>query len=432
MLDGLHARESERAVLGSLLMDGMQAMEHCIRVHEEMFYISGHRTLFREIVHLYNSGRDWNLVSLTEFLKERRTFEGITGNVGSAYLGDLMDAVPYQRWNPGEHVERLIEAWKRRRGADICERYGKELQAGESAEECLSRLQTAVFDVIAEGQEQEDPLVMYHATDELDLFLAGVDKPEASMGLSYGNAKLDAHTFGMQPGEVTVVGARSGVGKSSLMCQSIAANCKSGVPVDCYSLEMARGRVLRRLFAIDSAVEYRKVHRPFLSNLAEQQAVREAAFRVAEWPLRIYEEAGMKIDEIVARARMSVRRYGTKLICVDYAQIVEGEGKDDRTRVSAVSQKLRKLAKEEGCHVMLLSQLRKVPHEQYNHAPTAQDLRETGQIENDAHAIVLLHRPWDDQRKQISHDAEIIVPKCRDGQTGAHQSRFEPRSLTFA
>jgi replicative DNA helicase len=432
MHNALQARDSERVVLGSLLTDGMAAMEQCLRLHAQMFYLPAHQVLFRELQRLAGDGRDWNEVSIGEVLQERKLFADVTGSNGVAYLHDLANATPYQRFNPSEHVARICEAWKRREGASLCERYGKELQEGEAAEATLAKLQQAVFDVIAESQEQDDPLVIHHSWREYEAFIEAATNPEMARGFSYGNAKLDSWTNGMQSGEVTVVGARSGVGKSALMCQAMAANCRTGIPVESFSLEMTRARVLRRLWAIESGVEYRKVHRPQLASVAERQGVKEAALRVAEWPLRIHENAAMPIDEIVARARMSVRRYGTKIVCVDYLQIVEGPGKDDRTRVAAASSKLRKLAKDEGCHVMILSQLRKVPVEKYSDPPTAGDLRETGQIENDAHVIVLLHRPWDNDRLEISMQASLLVPKCRDGKTGAMVSKFDERSLTFA
>ena len=432
MLDGLQARESERVVLGALMQDGMAGMEHCLRLHAEMFYLPAHQVLFREMVRLSGEGRDWNSVSIAEVLRERKRYEDVTGSQGMAYLHDLQNATPYQRYNPSEHVSRIAQAWKRRRGAELCELYGKELKEGEDADQTLAGLQASVFDVIAEASDKDDPLIVHHAWQAYEALQARIDDLDDSDTLTYGCARLDGWTRGMRPGEMTVIGARSGVGKSSIMCQALAAVCAQGIAADCFSLEMDREEVQHRLWAINSGVEYRKIDYPKLLNVSEKQAVKEAALRCAEWPLRIYEESGMTIDEIVARARMSVRRYGSRLVCVDYAQIVQGEGKDDRVRVANVSTKLRTLAKDEGCHVMLLSQLRKVSHEQYSNPPTAGDLRETGQLENDAHIVILLHRPWDDERKMISNEADLLIPKFRRGKTGALQSKFLEGSLTFA
>lgn len=424
--------DSERVVLGALLMDGIQAMEHCLRLQPEMFALSSHRTLFGAMQGKHVAGEDWNEVSLSEHLRERGLYEQVCGNHGFAYLQGLVEATPFRQYNPSEHVGRIVEAWKVRRTALLGEDIGKRLDEGESADDTLGWLEARAMEITAEAQEIDDPHVMEHSVREYEQFLRAANSEEVSRGLSFGNDSLDRWTHGMQPGEVTVVGARSGVGKSSLMCQTIAANCPSGIPVDCFSLEMARARVLRRLWAVDSGVEYRKVHRPYKTSVAERQQVKDAAFRIAEWPLRVYEDAGMGIDQIIARARMSVRRYGTQLMCVDYLQIVAGEGKDDRTRVAGVISKLRRFAKDTGCHVMALSQLAKVERKYYTHPPTANDLRETGQIENDAHTIVLLHRAWNEERLQLEDEASLIIPKCRDGKTGAMESKFNEKDLTFA
>jgi replicative DNA helicase len=430
MLDQLHAQDSEAAVIGSLIADGQNQMEQCLRLRSHMFSTSNFRLVFSEMERMSGEGKEWDYLSLAQRISDRKVdLSNVTSN--ATYLEGLTDGT-YHRMHLESHVQRIVLAWKRRRGAELCESTSGKLRDGEDTEEMLGQLQTGIFNVIAETGAQDDPLILNYGMAWWDSLEARAASPEIEMGLSYGNNRLDAWTRGMRPGEMSVVGARSGVGKSSITCQAIASVCSRGHGADFFSLEMDREEVQNRICAIDSGIEYRKIDTPQLMDMSERQHVKESAYRVSEWPLRIYEDSGMPIDEIVARARMSVRRYGSRLICVDYAQIVHGEGKDDRTRVSAVSSKLRRLAKDEGCHVMLLSQLRKVSHEHYSNPPTAGDLRETGQLENDAHIVILLHRPWDDQRMQISYAADILIPKFRRGRTGAIQSEFCAKSLTFA
>lgn len=148
LLNGLHAHDSERVVLGALLMDGMTGMEHCLRLSPEMFYLPAHQILFREMTRLSGDGLDWNPVSIGEVLRERNLYENVTGNVGATYLQALTDSTPYQRYNPSEHVRRIVDSWKRRRGAELCEAFGKELKEGEDADATLACLQASVFDVI--------------------------------------------------------------------------------------------------------------------------------------------------------------------------------------------------------------------------------------------------------------------------------------------
>jgi replicative DNA helicase len=251
------------------------------------------------------------------------------------------------------------------------------------------------------------------------------------MGLSYGIPALDAFTEGMKGGEVTVVGARSGVGKSVEMLQAARANCREGIPVHIFSLEMTRKQCLNILWAMESGVPFKKIRKPSRAMEDEVDAVKSAALRVAEWPLRIHDKTDMDLSQIAALARLSIRHNGTRIICVDYAQNVEAEGKDERAKVSKVSRTLTKLAKDEGNHLMLLSQLRKVPAEMYSKPPTVADLRETGQLENDAHIVLLFHRAWDEERARIADAAEILIPKQRSGDTGVIQANFNRHTMMF-
>ena len=140
----------------------------------------------------------------------------------------------------------------------------------------------------------------------------------------------------------------------------------------------------------------------------------------------------MNLNQIAAYARLSIRQHGTKLFCVDYAQNVEAEGRDERTKVSSFSRTLTKLANDKGPPMMLLSQLCKMPAEAYSKPPHVGDLRETDQIENDAHVVVLIHRPWDDDNPRVADSGEFIIPKQRSGETGARPFTFNRRTMSFA
>ncbi len=418
-----HSPDAEKAVLGCLLLDGIAALERCQRLQEEMLAIDSHRRIFRVISKRLEEGVGIDSMSLTEELRRTKLLESV-GGLG--YILDLTSDIP-RNFDPSRHVETIIEKWKLRRGLSICERYTSQFTEELPSDSTLSLMQSEVFDAMQELTDRDDPLVAAYTVKELD---EAMDYDSSAMGMSYGHAALDAFTLGMQPGEVTVIGARSGVGKSSEMCQAAHANAREGVAVDIFSLEMKRRQVLRRLWAIEANIPYRAIQRKTL-NASERKAVRDAAYRVAEWPLRIHDDGELTLGQIAALARLSARRNGMKMLAVDYAQIVNAEGRDERTKVALVSRTLTKLAKSENVHLMLLSQLRKVPSEMYSKAPHIGDLRETGQLENDAHTVILAHRGWDDDASRISFDAELIVPKQRNGATGAIKAKFNPESLCF-
>jgi replicative DNA helicase len=127
----------------------------------------------------------------------------------------------------------------------------------------------------------------------------------------------------------------------------------------------------------------------------------------------------------------SIRRYGVKLVGVDYVQIVNAAGRDERLRVAAISRGLTRLAKDEQVPVVALSQLSRPDRTNVNRRPTMSDLRESSQLENDAHCIVLAHREWDEEYGKLKSDGELIVAKQRSGETGAFPINYDKRTLTF-
>jgi replicative DNA helicase len=418
-----HSPESEKAVLGSLILDGIVALEKCSRLRSEMFALDSHQRIHRVITGMLEDGKNPDFLALVNEFRRSGDLDAVGG---AGYISDLGTDLP-RRFDPTAHAEIIIEKWKLRSGMRICERYSAQFAGEEPSDGTLSLMQAEVFDTMQENSNNRDPRIAALTVPALE---EALDYTKSPQGLSYGHVKLNEFTMGMQPGQVTVIGARSSVGKSSLMVQATYCNAKQGVPVDLFSLEMDVRQVQHRLWAMESGLPFWRIDRKAL-NLSEQRLLREAAYRVAEYPIRIYDDGDMTLGKIAATARLDARRNGMKLFAVDYAQIVKAPGNNDTDRVKETSRTLTKLAKSERVHLMLLSQLRKMPVEQYNRAPHVSDLAETRQLENDAHVVILAHRGWDEQSSSISFDGELIVPKQRNGGTGTMQATFNRDSLIF-
>lgn len=418
-----HAKQFEEEVLGCIMRNGVTAMHDCVALRKEHFYFAHYGELFESCRSILEIQDDISPIMVWEHRGKKDDLAQLLAFEEGLYLGMKLDV----------RAEVLIEKWRQRRGLRICDEYRSRFEADDNsakAVELLSGLQSACFSIIEDSASDDEPLVSAYSSRAMAQWIEDAEQ-ESENTLTYGVEQLDQWTGGLKPGQVTVVGARSGVGKSSLMKQAAAANAGRGVPVTLFSLEMSREELLRGLWAMVSNIPFWKVNNPRACTAMERQRVAAACRTVSSWPLRIYERADMNIEQICAHAQMNIRRYGTKLVCVDYAQSVEAEGKDERLRVANVSRKLTKMAKSEGCSLLLLSQLRKVPQEQYAKPPTAADLRETGQLENDAHVIILLHRGWDEERCCIPQEASLLIPKMRNGRTGAVPAYFNSNNLCF-
>ncbi len=423
------APDFERYLLGHCLDDNAQFLEATELLRAEDFSLSAHQTIFRSIAFVLAGGQSADHTTVGQFLIKHSQVDAVGG---IAYLSSLTEGLVRGRKNVRDYAEMVRESAQRRRLTALTERVASEsILPTSDVEELIAKTENGLLDIRASSLRAGSSSVASAIVPLMNRLHHERKRKSDLLGLSCGVESLDVLTRGLQPGEVTVVGARSGVGKSSLMTQAAIANCKSGTPVMIFSVEMSRDQNLRRIFAAVASVSFPRVRDTRYANESDMQALSQASATVLEWPLHIIDESSITIEKLTASARLAVRREGVKLICVDYAQIVAATGRDERLRVAAVSRGLTRLAKDEGVPVMLLSQLARADRANPNRRPTMSDLRESSQLENDAHTIVLLHREWDEQEGRLSSDAEIIVAKQRSGETGVLPATFNKRSLFF-
>src|SRR5882672_8505213 len=354
---------AERSVLGAAMIKAEALDEARSSLRESDFYLESHRRIYRTMCKLSDLQKTVDIVTVSQVLTDSGEAQSVGG---VAYIISLTDGLPV-RISIAEYIDIVKEKSALRKLINTCSlAISNAIESTESVS-IVSSIQDGIQGVLGEG-ESDDPLVQGYTLSTLDSW-EQARKVGGYQGLSYGVGSLDRYTGGMLNGEVTVVGARSGVGKSSLMCQAAVSNCLEGIPVHMFSLEMSRQQVLHRIWAIVSRVPFLKIRNPQMATPEEINRIRSAALSVAEWPLRIHDKAELHIAKIVALARLSIRKHGTRLVAVDYAQNVEADGKDERTKVSSVSRQLTRMIKHEKASLLLLSQLRKVDHESYSRPP---------------------------------------------------------------
>lgn len=419
------AVSAEMAILGAYLIDPLTAAEQARGLEERMFSLDSHRRIFRSIARLSDEGREVAYNSVIDDLDRHHELDQV-GN--RPYLLELFEGQTHV-FSLAEYVNTLQRTWKQRELLRLTTLFGRRaVDQGEDPDQLLGQLQAAVFDTMQEARvTTEDPCVGSFTDAVLEQTL---DDSKPSMGFSFGHAVLDRATWGLQPGEVVVVGARSGIGKTNFLLQTAADSCRKGIGVDLFSLEMTKVQMLRRLLAMESRVPARSIQRKDL-NGTDKLYLREAAQRIKSWNLRIHDNPELSLTEIAALARLSARRNGMQWFALDYIQIANADGKDDRTRVAAVSRTLTRLAKRENVGLMMLSQLSKPNQDRASKPPTVRDLRETGQIENDAHLVLLLHREWNEESARLEQNTQVIIAKTRNDEPGVVRARFNPERLTF-
>lgn len=423
----------EKAVIAAILhRNGEFDKARALLGAGEAFELSSHRTIWRKTAQMIAAGGVVDVVLLAQALQA----DGALSAVGGlAYLSDLLSVV-LRTESVEPYARRMLELWQLRQLAGIGEELASETGA-TSAVELIEQTRTRIESILCDSAV-DDTAIASFAADVLNDW-----QEERSLGrrtgLSYGLAGLDLRTGGMTPGENTTIGGSPGAGKSVLATQAILANCPGGQAVFYVSLEMTRAQVLRRIWGNLSGIGPRKLRRAYESSPSEAEAVRRAAMVTADWPLHIYDKSSVRLEQLSGMLRLGIRRHKVRLFILDFAQILSVGGKDARERVSRASDELTAIAKGEGVHLMLLSQMARKSHSEWDRPPRMSDLRESGALEQNAHTVILIHRPWDEANGRICETpagpdrpgCELIIAKQREGGTSAFPVRFNPHKLVF-
>jgi replicative DNA helicase len=242
-----------------------------------------------------------------------------------------------------------------------------------------------------------------------------------------GVADLDALTGGLQPGDLVVIAARPGVGKTGLALALVRHAAGLGHPALFCSIEMGRGELAARLLSAHTGVAGQLIRHGAV-NASELRRLGDAVGEFAGLPAWIDDSPAQSVLRIAANARRLKRQRGLALVAVDYLQLVEPEerGVPRHEQVAAASRRLKALARELEVPLVALAQLNRESESRTDRRPRLSDLRESGQVEQDADVVVLL------SRVEGRPDAILLdVAKQRNGPTGEAVVRFDRERMRF-
>lgn len=415
--------DAERSVLGAIILDNRALSEAAGYLKAEDFSLDSHRRIYARMIELVESGRPVDLVLLIDELERSREVDAIGG---AAYVSSLIAGLP-DRPSIANYVRIVKEKAQLRRLISAAQVVIAQALDNEPSSEIASGLLETVLDLEAQAQTN-------HALTGRDFMPEVLRELEIQassgglVGLPTGIDTLDVVTGGLRKGELIVIGALPGSGKTALACQIVAANAEQGNPVGIFSLEMSRWDLGKRFLSAVTTVSASKIRHPGHIKNEEWPALAAGAAEIAEWPVWFDDSGTIDIPQLLARARLFISRMKVKLIVVDYLQLVRADARDIRERVGKVADALRQLAKAERIPIVLLSQLRRPQN--VNDLPTIIDLKESGDIEAHAHVVLLLHVPTADDGKPVGEDM-IIVAKNRNGAKGPVLVTFSPHKLRF-
>lgn len=432
------AIDVEEAVLAEAISNPNSCYVAVEMLFPEVFYKENFNLIFKAIQSLYNNNKNVDLLTLTEQLKKSEELE----LVGGTYLLSEISSKAVFTTNIQEYCLILLQKYIAREGIKIFSEGTKDLY--ESVTDIFDLIDKIISDLI-KLRGISDITSYKHISSIIQDNIALMKKLKQGdikyIGLSTSFTKLDKILKGLKEGEVSVVGGRPGMGKTSFMlciAKNIALNNK---PIAFFSLEMPAEQIGFRLQSIEAGISYSD----FLSGDVEatQLYLMENQFKkIMELPIYIDDSPSLNIIQFRGKVLELKRKYDVQIIFLDYIQLMRGLGMRNanrETELSLISQNIKAISKELKLHIMVGSQLNREVEKRHPPIPKLSDLRESGSIEQDADVVIFCYRPeyyglkTMDETSDIDSEnmAVITVSKHRNGATGNFYVGFQKSNMRF-
>ena len=443
-----HSIEAEQGVLGCLLLDPSDGLNTCLEKLREprqlgapkkergqygylnhsgatFFYELKHQVIFESMLDLFESGQGIDLITLRQFLSDKKQLEAVGG---VAYLSYLMNSVPSAA-NLEYYFSIVWDKYLLRKTVRTCteivrEAYEHEGEVDRLLDDVESRIQKISEERAGETASTMKELVG-QAINRIEAFH---ERQGGFSGLATGFPDLDKMTDGMHEAEMIVIAARPSMGKTSL-AMNIVENIvlKQNVPVGVFSLEMTAESLITRMICSHARLNFKHL-RDGMLNGNDFQRITQTAGNLHKAPLFVDDTPGLSILQLRAKARRMHSQHGIKLIVIDYLQLLHSTSRratDNRQQeVAEISSGIKSLAKELSVPIVVLCQLNREMEREKNRKPRLSDLRESGSIEQDADLVGLLYRAHSDDPDEAAQGEgdgvpiNLLLAKQRNGPTG--------------
>jgi len=454
--------DAEAAVLSAILLEASAFDEVQDVLKADHFYADANRRVYEAVLDLQNIGRPVDVVSVAGYLRDRGRLEQIGG---TPYLAQLVDATPAVA-HIGAHARVVREKWRLRQLIATCQRFTAEGYAvPPDTQKFIDSAEQAIFDIARTNEGSVVEPVRDAVVRAFKLLEEAERRGGGITGISTGFTRLDRQVSGLHAGDLYIIAARPGMGKTSFVL-NLALNVaqtraekdnssgeeyfeapaeEPGHGVLFCSLEMPKEQLAARLLASEAQVDMSNIRSGRMSR-EDWSRMTDAASRLARLPLWLDDTPALTLLDLRAKIRRlqaevsrkdgPLRAKGLGLVAIDYLQLMQGR-KDAGSReqeISELSRGLKQLAKEMRVPVIALSQLNRAVETRTakDKRPQLSDLRESGAIEQDADTIMFIYRDEyyfkDSEAKNV---AEIIVAKQRNGPTGTVLTKFTSAFTRF-
>lgn len=445
--------DAERSVLGSMLRSAQAVTTATERLQPDDFVDPVNRAIFETMVTLALGAKKVDLITLDEALSKGGALDAIGG---PGYLIELSKCVPSAA-NIDAYIEIVVEKANLRRLQAIAENINRKTIGGDMTADRIIELVEGACNDITQRTQQRDAGWVSGCDAAMQAFEASESD---SKPIPTGFAELDNLLCGglVRP-ELTIVGARPGKGKSAFLLASSMAAVREGFHVGYFSLEMSPVQIGQRELASASMVGISKQRRG-KSYLTEQDwaALSEGLVKLQDQGMgermHIYQSYGLTIERLGNIARHAVQRGEMDLLVLDYIQLLKTveKTKQDFERLGIISKGLKQLALSLDIPILTAAQVRRQSQDDSKkggRAPTLDELRGSGDLEQDADNVLLIHAPvgpddpliksiddahvgiWDRSVNAFASPFTVEVAKQRQGANGRTWCLFKPMNMRF-
>ena len=445
MASPLYSGEAEKAVLGSMLAHPdlvmYQVMEKLGRAD---FFVPAHQEIFEALKELHHGQQAIDIMTVHQYLVDRKLADvvgspGILAELGASLISHL---------NVGTHINLVKDKSLLRHLQQACIGIVQDIaDQPHAVTSVLDQAETAIFKVAEMGITG----TTVPAREELDKAIRIIDqfrnRKGKLQGIPTGFSQLNELTTGWQPGDMVVLAARPGAGKTALALtfarHAMAERyddkrdewVKPGYSVGLFSLEMTNAQLMLRLLSSVAGESLQKIRKGELDDFGMDK-LRQIAEDMKSWPLYLDDSSHLTINQLRAKARRMKQRYGIDMLIIDYLQLLHSESsqaKDSRqNEVAEISRGIKSLAKDLQVPVIVLAQLNRKAEEGKTE-PALHNLRESGAIEQDADVVLLLHRKDEDPdaAPTLIKEYSLNIAKQRNGPTDKLDIRFNAAFTRF-
>lgn len=421
--------EAEQAVLGGLML-APDALDIVGDLTEEDFYRRDHRLIWRAIKHCAKKGRPIDAVTLGEWFEKQGMAEQVAGG---AYLVELASTTPSAA-NIRAYADIVLDKSLLRRVIEVgTDAVNSGFQPdGRETLDIVGELQTRVGRLLEMQPCELEPTapIMQRVFDHLQELYAGTGT--AVVGLPTGLEELDDLIGGLGPGDLIILAARPGMGKTTLaqnIAEAVALKRKKRVAV--FSFEMQPEQIGSRMLASVGDIDGARLRTGQLDD-ADWANVTSAMRTLRAAPIMLSRPRTARVEHVTAQVRRQHAKDPFSLVIIDYLQLMQTAGDNRAQGIGDITRALKLMAGELGIPVILLSQLNRDLEKRPDKRPQMADLRDSGAIEQDADVILFIYRDdYYDKHSRYAGTAEIIVAKQRQGRQDTVRVGYRPERFRF-